>query len=569
VLGALQVQVAELIAQNRQQVADNAALREQNAELCTENAELRSRVSDLEERLTAVDRERDEYKKLYDLKRQENEHLKRGLIGQKSHRAPDDDAQLTLDILGLVLGDDRQHEDQELRGAATPGVQLVPAHQRRKPKRRPLPEDLPRVRFEVVPSDVEREGLDAFDVIGEDVRELLERRPASVVAVQIIKRKFVRKSERGALKTEVLQAETPELPIERSTAGPGFLADTVVKRWQDHLPLNRQEQIYRREGIDLNRSTLCTWHSQLADLVRPLVDAMRADALCAPYVCTDATGVLVQFPKRCKRGHFWVLVVPGKHALFEFSMKHDAEAVDQLLGGYTGYVVADAHNVYDHLFGPGKATEVGCWAHLRQYVLDALATDPERVREGLACVQALFLIERDIARAPPDRRTRVRQEKSKPIVEKFFEWCAEHREGALEGSPLHAAIRYATNQREAFERFLEDPRLPMHNNVSERNLRRQATGRKNWLFVGSEHGARVNTTFVSLLASCQMHDIEPWRYLRDLFCLLPGWSALGVLELAPLNWKATLERDDVQQKLDANIFRRATLLEDPAVAVAQ
>lgn len=523
-----------------------------------------ARVADLEERLAVVEGERDRYKRLYELQREENEHLKRGLIGQKSHRAPENDAQLTLDVLGLVLGEGQSAEGQDLRGVATPRVQLVPAHERRKPVRRPLPENLPRVRFEVVPPHVEREGLDAFEVIGEDVRESLERRPASVVAVQIIKKKYVRKSDRGALTTEVLQAETPELPIPRSTAGPGFLADTVVKRWQDSLPLNRQEQIFRREGIDLNRSTICTWHQQLAELSSPLVQAMFADALTAPYLCVDATGVLVLHPKRCKRGHFWVAVAPGRHVLFQFSMNHDAAAVDELVRGYTGYLVVDAHSVYDHLFGAGKATEVGCWAHLRQYVLEALASDEERVREGLACIQALFLIERDIGRAPPEQRRRVRQEKSKPIVEKFFGWCDEHRQHALEGSPLHAAIRYATNQKEAFLRFLEDPRLPIHNNISELNLRRQAIGRRNWLFVGSEDGGRVNTIFVSLLASCQMHGIEPWAYLRDIFCLLPRWPMSKILELSPLHWKTTFERHDVQEKLAANIYRRATLLEAPA-----
>ena len=350
------------------------------------------------------------------------------------------------------------------------------------------------------------------------------------------------------------------------------MADTIVKRWQDHLPLSRQESIYRREGIELARSTLCTWHTELATLAAPLVEAMHEDALGQPYLCTDATGVLVQYPGRCKCGHFWVLVAPGRHALFEFSLKHDGAAVDELLGGYTGYVVADAHKVYDHIYGEGKATEVGCWSHVRQYVLDALVVEAEPVREAMASIQALFLIERGIERAPPAERAAVRAQRAKPIVERFFAWCDEHRDRALEGSPLADAIRYATNQRQALERFLEDPRLPIHNNISELNLRRQAIGRKNWLFVGSEEGAKANTTFVSLLASCAMHGIEPWAYLRDLLCLLPGWPIKRVLELAPVNWEATLKAPAVQEKLAANIFRSSTLvgaersLSQPALA---
>lgn len=518
-----------------------------------ERASLLVRIADLEARLAQLERERDEYRTLYLLAREENAQLKRGLIGHKAHRPPEDDGQLSLAVLGLLLG-------EEQAGAAVAPTQVVAAHTRQQPVRKPFPEHLPRVSVEVLPPEVEREGLDAFTVIGVDTREVIERRPASLVVVEVVKKKFVRKSEAAALSTKVLVADTPELPIPRGSAGPGLLADTIVKRWQDHLPLNRLESIYRRDGIELNRSTLCTWHGALAELARPVVEAMHADALTQPYVCTDATGVLVQYPKRCKRGHFWVLVAPGKHVLFEFSMTHDGAAVDQLLGGYTGYVVADAHKVYDHLYGPGKATEAGCWSHLRQYVLDALVIDPDRVRDALACIQALFLIERSIDRAPPAERTRTRCEKSTPIVEKFFAWCDQHREDALEGSPLNDAIRYATNQQEALQRFLGDPRLPIHNNISELNLRRQAVGRKNWIFVGSEDGARVNTTFVSLLASCAMHRIEPWSYLRDLFCVLPSWPIKKVLDLAPANWGTTVREPSTQATLDANIFRRATVL---------
>lgn len=515
-------------------------------------ATLLGRIEELETRQARLERERDEYRKLYLLVREENEQLKRGLLGQKAHRAPKDENQLSLALLELALG---------LEGGGDDGLrQRVAEHERRKPVRKPLPEHLPRVHIELVPPEVEREGLDAFEEIGSETREVIERRPASLVVVEVVKKKFVRKTEREALSTEVLVAETPELPIPRGSAGPGMLADTIVKRWQDHLPLHRMESIFRREGIDLNRSTICGWHMELAELAEPLIEAMHADALEQPYVCVDATGVLVQDRERCRNGHFWVLVAPPKHVLFQFSQKHDSAAVDRLLPGYRGTVVADAHLVYDHIFGPEKASEAGCWSHTRKYFLDALRVDPILVREPFQLIQTLFVIERGIKRAPPPERSQLRREKSGAVVEAIFEWCERHQEYALDESPLHAAIRYATNQREALTRFVGDARLPMHNNVSERELRREAVGRRNWIFVGSPDGARANTTFVSLLASCTMHGIEPWAYLRDLFCLLPSWPANRVLELAPANWTALLQDSAVQQRLDANIFRRATLL---------
>lgn len=516
-------------------------------------AGLLAQIPDLQTRLAKVESERDEYRRLYLLLRQENEKLRRGLIGQKSHQIPEGNDQLSLAVLGLLLGEQAAADDRPRH--------LVPEHERRTPVRKPFPEHLPRVTIELVPPEVEREGLDAFEMIGTERREVIERRPASLVVVELVKKKFVRKSDKGALHSRVLVVETPELPIVRGSAGPGLLADTIVRRWQDHIPLARQESVYGRDGIEFSRSTLCTWHTQLSDLAAPLVEAMRADALKAPYLCTDATGVLVQHPGRCHRGHFWVLVAPKRHVLFEFSMSHDGAAVDRLLGGYTGYVVADAHKVYDHIYGEGKATESGCWSHMRQYVLDALLIDPDRVREAMACIQALFAIERGIANAPPAVRATVRAQKSAPAMEWFFAWCDRYRDEALDGSPLADAIRYATNQKSALMRFLEDGRLPIHNNVSERELRRQAVGRKNWLFLGSEDGAKANTTFVSLLASCAMHGIEPWAYLRDLLCLLPGWSSHRLLELAPVNWRATFETPAVQAALDANVYRRVTLLD--------
>ena len=138
--------------------------------------------------------------------------------------------------------------------------------------------------------------------------------------------------------TTVLQAPPPELPIDRALAGPGLLADTIVRRWQDHLPLHRLERIYGREGLELARSTICGWHESLGGLVKPLLDAMWMDARGAPYLCTDATGVLVQAREKCRRGHFWVVIAPERHVLFRYTAKHDSAAVDGLLEGYEGYL---------------------------------------------------------------------------------------------------------------------------------------------------------------------------------------------------------------------------------------
>lgn len=504
-----------------------------------------------------LQRERDEYKKLYTHLREENERLKRGLLGKKAEKLPQNDAQLSLAILGLMLGGGEEpappptDEEEE--------TQVIPEHTRKVPKRRSPSDDWPRVYIELVPPEVEREGLDAFEVIGQESRGVLERRPASCVFVEVVRKKFVRKADKGATETSVLIADPLALPIAKGIAGPGLLAETVVKRWCDHQPLHRQESIFARDGLELARSTLSEWHMALALLAAPLIQAMKADAFKAPYLCTDATGVLVQAPERCKNGHFWVLVAPEKHVLFEFSQTHDSDATAKLLDGYSGYLVADAHIVYDHLYRDGQVIEVGCWGHGRRYFFKALASDPDRAKVALAYIAALFKIERAIAGEPRRKKEATRDKKSRPIVRDFFNWCLAERDLVLDDSPMDAAIGYAINQQKALERFLDDGRLPMTNNISERNLRKEAVGRKNWIFVGSEDGAAANTTFVSLIASCELHGIEPWRYLRDLFYLLPDWPKSRVLELAPAYFEQTLQQEEAKRRLAENPLRRALL----------
>jgi transposase len=522
-----------------------------------ERASAEQRLTALEAQVAAVAQERDEYRKLVLHLREENERLRRGLVGQKAERLPKNDAQLSLLMLGLALGGDTS-APAETATQESPASQVVAEHTRAKPVRRPLPDDLPRERIELVPPEVERDP-DAFELIGVDKRAVLERKPSSTIVVEIIYKKFVRKDRDPDAMTEVWSSDTVDLPIPRGVAGPSLLADTIVRRWQDHQPLNRLEGIYGREGLPIPKSTICTWHEQLAELVQPLVEAMRTDALAQPYLCVDATGVLVLAKDSCRRGHFWVAVAPEKHVLFHYTKRHDSDAVDGLLAGYSGYLVADAHAVYDHLYRTGAVIEVGCWAHARRYFFKALESDPERAKTALAWIAALFALERSMVSTPAKKRRELRQARAAPIADAFFTWCEQEAGRVLDDSPISQAIGYAQNQRVALRRFLDDGRLPLHNNISELNLRREVVGRKNWLFVGSDDGGEVNATFVSLLASCSLHKVEPLSYMRDLLCLLPRWPLSRVLELAPANWQKTLEKRETQEALEGNLLRRVVL----------
>jgi transposase len=506
------------------------------------------------EREQQLIRERDQYKKLYMDALALCRKLELGLV-QKRERFLPGDGQLSLSIMGALMKD-------ALPPAPLPIEENEGDGGKPRPKptgRKPIPENLPRVEIEVLPPEVVAQGKDAFEKIGEDVTDTVEYRRASVVVVRVLKPKFVLKDKTQMTDRVVLQAKPLALPIARGIAGPALLADTIVRRWQDHLPLHRLERIYAREKLELARSTICGWHAALRDLVTPLIDAMWKDAFSAPYLCTDATGVLVQALEKCRNAHFFVVAAPEKHVLFGYTKKHNSAAVDELLGGYTGYLVADAHAVYDHLYKSGDIKEVGCWAHARRYFFKALDSDPDRARDALSLIQMLFRIERAHQSASNEHRVLERKTKSKLIVDAFFAWCDDNAAHVLDETPISKAINYARNQRAALCTFLEDARLPLHNNFSERALRREALGRKNWIFLGSDDGGDVNATFVSLLASCQLHGIEPAEYLRDLFCLIGEWPVDRVLELAPVYWKKTLQDSDAQQRLDRNVYRRVAL----------
>ncbi len=520
--------------------------------------ELEQRQSKTNHKLSQVTGERDSYHALYLETMETCRKLERGLMGQASERRHNvNSAQMSFDVLSSRIEDREQAAIDALVEDAN--KENVRAHTRAKPTgRRPLPESLPRVEIEIVPEDVKRDGLDAFEKIGEEVTEIIERRPASLVVARIIKPKFVRK-DRDKKNSEVFVGATPVLPIERGVAGPGMLADTIVKRWQDHLPLHRLESVFARDGIELARSTMCTWHMQLTELVTPLIAAMRADVFEQPFLCTDATGVLVQAPKKCRRAHFWVLIAPGRHVLFEYTRDHTSDAVDSILAGYKGYLVADAHVVYDHLYASGDLVEVNCWAHARRYFFKTIESEPDKSKIALDMIGALFRIERTIKNSPRHKRETIRAKHSAPIVERFFSWCDAEWPTLLEDTPLYAAVRYARNQRTGLACFLKDGRLPLDNNISERELRRQAVGRKNWMFVGSDDGAEANAAFTTLLASCRMLSIEPWTYLRDIFCLLRDWPTHRLLQLAPCNWRETAEAPATKERLAADPYRAITL----------
>lgn len=574
---------------------------ESSTDLARENAALRAQVESLEGRLASL---REQYQALL----LEAEKMKRGLFGQKRETASNESVLDFFDLLfpGVPPPSEsaaRQAIEELLGITGGDGDEAKPAEGSTKPERKPKKVTPHGRRAEPMtieecvvlePPERTAPGGDELIFIGEDRSTILERRPAHLVRLTFIHRKYKkpesvqptndrREDDVGAVAavgdagsaststegsvadnevTAIVRAPAPVLPIERGLCGPGLLAFILVSKFQDHLPLHRQERMFARDGVDVARSTMAGWIGAATSHLRFIVDAMWADAQAnAPWIATDATGVLVRDANKCKTATFFVVIAPGMHVLFRAVDGHATGAdVAKLLSGFKDRpVLSDASTVFHELHRTAGVIEVGCWAHARRCFFEALSTDRALALVAIGLIGLLFEENRKATDEHGIVDGPARKAACLPILEALDTFRATETPKLKDDAPLKKAFNYLENQREPLRRFLDDARLRLDNNISELELRRQAVGRKNWLFCGSDSGVTWNTTTTSLLASCAMHDIEPQSYLRDVLTLLPTWPVTQVLDLAPMHWARTRQRDDVVATLvDRDYLARAT-----------
>ena len=377
----------------------------------------------------------------------------------------------------------------------------------------------------------------------------------------------------------IVTAPMPPRLIDRSYATPSLLAHIASDKFCDGLPLHRQEDRFARVGVPIDRGTMCRWLEEAGGKVgATIVEAMRKEALGSAHcIATDATGVRVQPEPRedkqsqpCRRAHFFVQIADADHVFFEFTPEETSDVVDRMFAGYTGFVQADAKSVFDVLFrvvedrarpleerAPNRAAacvEVGCWSHARTKFWEAaVATQDVVAREALARIMRMFHLDAMWKNRLPDVRRDLRDRYLREHVTSFFAFVeeafvdAQHRRGML-----RSALGYCRNQKNALMRFLEDGALEMTNNRSERQLRRVATGRQAWLFVGSDLHGLTSGYLLSLIASARLHRLDPEVYLRDVFRVLPHWPRDRYLELAPRYWRITrarLRADELEREV--------------------
>jgi transposase len=350
--------------------------------------------------------------------------------------------------------------------------------------------------------------------------------------------------------TVVIVARKPAQPIDKGLPGPGLLAFVITSKYYDHLPLNRQEAIIARSGVDISRSTLCGWMAASAELLRPLYDAMRADVLLSRVVQTDETRlpVLEKGSTKTKSGRLWAFVGDRDHphSVYHYTATKARDGPAGILENYKGFLQADAANVFDGIYQPGDIVEVGCWAHARRYFHDAKTSDAARAAEALARIGFFYDVEREAAKIIDEQqldgtqsdawRLKMRRERTLPKIREFADWLDAQAILVLPKSPIAQAINYARNHWQALLRFTEHGFLNIDNNASERAMRPAALGRKNYLFAGSDEGGRTTAVLYTLTQTCRRHGIDPFAYLQDVLTRLPKGDFQELADLFPRRW---------------------------------
>ena len=351
------------------------------------------------------------------------------------------------------------------------------------------PANLPRKKIEIWPSEDEctcdRCGGRRISIGSPEITERYDYEPASTTVVEIIRHRV--RCPRCQDGTAI--APLPPAPIEgaRGRAEAGLLAHIVVSKFNDHLPLHRQEEIFRREGVPLSRSTLCDYVQGTAEILRPVADAVLDEVLSGPVVGLDETGIRVVFDRDdrqngTRNGRIWVYRgLPGEvfFTVSETKAKADVEGPMVLLADYAGFVQADAAGTFDDLFLDGRRIEVGCNAHARRKFFEAMSSNPKEAAFALATYKKVYEIEARVREASSEVRLAARQKETKPLLAAFDAWLDElaASQALVPGTPLAMAVGYSRNHRIALRRFLDDPRLSADNNAVERALRLVAVGR--------------------------------------------------------------------------------------------
>jgi transposase len=465
--------------------------------------------------------------------------LRRMQFGRRSEKV-----QRQIEQLELRLEDLEAKQAASQANSAPPTIpNLVIAS---KPARRPLPEHLPRETHKHAPAEtVCPDCGGALRLLGEDVSEMLEYVPGRFQVIRHVRPKLS-----CAACERIVQSPAPTRPIERGYAGPGLLAHVLVSKYADHLPLYRQSEIYAREGVDLERSTLSDWVGATSALLDPLVEALRRYVFDCGKLHADDTPVPVLAPGtgKTKTGRLWTYVRDDRPAgdtaapavWFGYSPDRKGEHPERHLRNFRGTLQADAYAGFNQLYETGRIQEAACWAHVRRkfYELQQAHASPIAT-QAIERIGQLYAIESEIRGRPPDERREVRQARARPLLQSLHGWLESCLAMLSRKSDTTAAVRYALTLWHALVRYCDDGCLEIDNNAAERALRAVALGRKNYLFAGSDAGGERAAAIYSLIGSAKLNGMDPEAYLREVLTRIADHPINRIGHLLPWNTAPT------------------------------
>ena len=413
-----------------------------------------------------------------------------------------------------------------------------------KPKRKPLPDHLDRVETVLTPGEDCLECGGSLKALGEDVTEELEYIPG-----RFIVNKIVRPRMACSCCDAILQAPLPARPIERGRPGPGLLAHVLVSKFGDHLPLYRQSQIYARDGIDLNRSTLAGWLGGSTALLEPLADAIARHVKAGQALFADDTPIKLLKPGtgKTKTSRVWTYVRDERPwigdappaAWYQFTIDRKGAHPVGHLKDYKGWVHADGYTGFNDVFGDDRASEVACMAHIRRKFVDVHKTSGSAVaEEAILRIAKLYAVEKAARGKSPEERADMRQSQSKPVFDDLEIWLNAQLARISGKSPLANAIRYALKRIKKMQPYLDHGFLELDNNSAERAIKPVALGRKNYMFIGSEAGGKAAAIAYTLIETAKLNNVDPQAWLTWVLGQIADHKITRINEMLPWHYAA-------------------------------
>jgi len=494
--------------------AENCALKADNSLLKAENAGLRAELAFVKQELAK---------------------FKRLIFGQKAEKfIPANIDQLSLDF-GIPTVEKPEIQEQSTTITYTKtkikpkSNQPIPGHSRVI-----LPAHLPRKQEIIEPKPIP----EGAKKIGEIITEVLEYEPSSIYVKQFIRIKYALAKNDG-----IITPELPSLPIPKGNAGPGLLAHVIVNKYVDHLPLYRQSEQLKREGITISDSTLGGWTGSIGKLLDPLYQKHRDIILKSSYLQMDETPIPVltsDKPGATHKGYLWSNVSPPNNlVLFTYHKSRSAELPDSLLKNFKGALQTDAYSAYEHFEKQVEIILLACMAHARRKFFEAKDNYPLPANKALTYFGQLYDIERHakISKLSPQERYTLRQQNAVPILNQLKEFLDEQALKQLPKSSIGQAISYSLNIWHRLIRYIDNGLYEIDNNIIENTIRPIALGRKNYLFAGSHEAAQNTALFYSFFGTCKLLDINPQLWLADILSRISDYKANRLEELLPQNWK--------------------------------